>query len=144
MAWETYDGASGAIAETIVREVWDDISILAPMRFPLLGMLLPGARDIGSTRVEWLDESVRPRTVTTNSSGTDSAAATSITLSATAVNTLLVGDVLRVRSAGGGVDELILVTAISTSVITVTRGYSGTTAAAIVPSTVLELSLIHI
>lgn len=107
---------AGATLPEIAEDVSDLIAINSPHETPLLDALGDPPRPARSTVHEWLEDSLLPNTDTvTNASGA------SVTVDN--VDRFRVGDELRVG------DEIMLVTAINTGtgVLTVTRGYGGTT-----------------
>jgi hypothetical protein len=127
----TFDGASGAILPSIQRDLAIDTTLMANQQYPLLGALMSGlGRDAVSTKIEWQDYGLQARFVTTGAGQLDTAADTTITLTTGSVEGLISA---RTVLGVDGTQELIRVTGVSSNVLTVTRGFGGTTAA-VIPS----------
>lgn len=88
-------------------------------RTPLVSRL--PKRPEGSLSFKITKDQFRPNTTTMNQGATLASGGTSLTV--TDASYLLVGDTIEIE------DEMILITAISTNTLTITRGYGGTTAA---------------
>lgn len=131
----SYDGASGAIIESLARVVTPQAKLVAQRSRPFLARLLGNVGTIQSTKFEMHDYPIRANTVTTSTGTQDTTADTSIVLATDHGARLRVGD--QVAVVGG--QERLLVTAISTDTLTVTRGYGGTTKATIASGATLSV-----
>lgn len=136
MAIATYSGAAGAITEAYARDLSPLAIAVANMDSPVLARLLSkGVEEVASTKIEWQDYTFRPTAFTTGAAhGT--AAATTLTLTAAPSTNLRVGTLLRPRHS----QEILQVTAVTSNQITVVRGFSGTTAAAIPSGSSLDVA----
>jgi len=111
--------SAGATLPEIADDVSDLVSIMSPHDTPLLDAVGDPAHSAKSTIHEWLEDSLLPNTdsvlTVTNST----------TIEVSNVDRFRVGDLLRVD----GATEVILVTAVNTgtSVLTLQRGYGGST-----------------
>ncbi len=130
-----FTGKAAYDAGSTFPEQYEDISpmvaMVSPSETPLLHALGDADRSAESALHEWIEDSLLPEKDAAN--GTV----------ATAVTTLTVdnGGRFRVRDQvrGAASGEIMLVTAISTNDLTVTRGYGGTTQAAIADNEVIEI-----
>jgi hypothetical protein len=112
---------AGAALPELTEDVSDIISIVSPFETPVLDIIGDGAAHARSTYHEWLEDSLL--------SNTDTIAATSFvdpqsdtTFNVATPSRFSVGDQIRV----GDCSELMLVTSISGSQLTLSRGYGGT------------------
>jgi len=111
------------------------VAMIARVDTPLLDLLGTDPNPVFSTHFEWLDELLVPNR--TNAAASAASGATSITVTTGEGQYFRAGDMLKVSnisttaSASYVRDEVILITAVSTDTLTVTRGYGSTTAAAI-------------
>ena len=121
----TYD--AGATLPELVEDVADIIGIVSPFETPLLDHLGDPKRSALSTIHEWLEDTLLPNTSAVNqvSFTPDPQSATSITVQHG--DRFRVGDQVR----PGNTAEVMFVTAVAASTLTVTRGYGGTTPAAL-------------
>jgi hypothetical protein len=115
--------AAGSTLPEIADDVADLVSIVAPFETPLLDALGDALYPATSTRHEWLEDELLPNTDAINQPAINDAG-----LNVTAV-TVAHGDRFRagdlVQPANSR--EVLLVTAVAANVLTVTRGYGGTT-----------------
>lgn len=117
--------AAGPELPEVMEDVSDIVGIVSPYETPLLDYLGDAKRPALSTIHEWMEDSLLPNTDTLNQSSftPDAQNATSLTVSNGP--RFQVGDLVR-PDAG---TEVMQVTAIATNVLTVVRGYGGTTKA---------------
>jgi len=129
----TYSG--GSTLPEIADDVADLVSILSPADTPLLDALGDPLYSATSTRHEWLEDELLPNCDSINQSGINDAG-----LNVTSV-TVLHGDRFRVGDLiqPSGSREVILVTAVSSSTLTVTRGYGSTTKSQLVHQLALTI-----
>lgn len=116
---------AGADLPELYEDVSDVIGIVSPYETPLLNHLGDSKRPATNTVHEWIEDTLLPNTDTLNQTvyTPDAQNATSLT-----VNNGLrfqVGDSVR----PDGSNEVMQVTAIAVNVLTVVRGYGGTTKA---------------
>lgn len=137
MPVNTFSGASGAILESITRSLEQRATLLsADMNRPFLNALLANmGEEIQSTKHEWQDYELAASTVTTATGAVNTTGDTTIGMSADMTNIVYVGDILRVE----GTREKLQVTAVSSTDLTVTRGFGGTTKATIPSATTLTI-----
>lgn len=135
-AVNSHSGGSGAILESIKRSVMPQAGLMAYQISPFLSTLMSKPMiPMTSTKIEVHDYELRRRTWTTATGGQDATSDSTITLSSTTqAAEVRVRDILRVR----GTQEKLLVTAVSSNNLTVTRGYGGTTKATIPSGATLE------
>jgi len=127
---------AGSTLPEIAEDVADLVAIASPYETPLLDALGDAVRPARSTIHEWLEDALLPNSDTIND--TDITSPTGDTAFVVSnVGRFRVGD--QIRQEGSA--EIMLVTAISTvdSELTVTRGYGGTTAAAITDGSVIDI-----
>jgi len=116
----TYDAGAGL--PEIAEDVSDIVSIVSPYETPLLDHLGDPPRAATSTYHEWLEDELLPNAdAIDDDTWTDPAA--DVTFGVDNPDRFRVGD--QVRPDGSA--ELLLVTDVGSSDITVTRGYGGTT-----------------
>lgn len=117
--------SAGADLPEIAEDVSDIISVVSPWETPLLDHLGDPARAARSTVHEWLEDTLLPNTDALNQ--------TTFTPSPTAATALTVGNGGRFQIGDqvrpGDSAEVMLVTLVAANVITVVRGYGGTTPA---------------
>jgi len=115
--------------------VVDEFLLLSHYMIPLLSILGFGP-EVGNTTHEWFEDEMFAKSDVVNNSAVVLVGATTFTV--VDGSKFRVGHV--VQPAGS--DELMLITGISTNVLTVTRGYQGTTAAQFADSIVLHIEWI--
>ena len=122
--------SAGATLPEVAEDISDLVAINSPHETPLLDALGDPARSAHSTVHEWLEDSLLP-----NSDAVVSLSSSSLVVSN--VGLFRVGDQLRPE----GNYESMLVTAVNTgtSTLTVTRGYGGTTQAALSSGAVVRI-----
>jgi hypothetical protein len=117
----TFD--AGADLPELAEDVADIVSIVAAFETPLLDHLGDPRRAASSTIHEWLEDSLLPNSSTINQTTFTPNATDATSLTVTHGSRFRIGDQIRAESGR----EVMLVTAISTNVLTVVRGYGGTT-----------------
>jgi hypothetical protein len=126
--------SAGASLPEIAEDVSDIITLVSPFETPLLDHLGDPQREATSTIHEWLEDALLP-----NSDAVDDASLSNpTTLTEFTVehgDRFQAGD--QIRLAGKG--EIMLVTAVNGNDLTVTRGYGGTTAAAVADNDIVEI-----
>ena len=116
---------AGTDLPEIVEDVSDIIGIVSPWETPLLAHLGDAKRAAASTVHEWVEDTLLPNTDTLNQSTFTPDAQNATSLTVTNGSRFQVGDLVR----PDGSNEVMQVTAITTNVLTVVRGYGGTTKA---------------
>lgn len=128
--------AAGSTLPEIAEDVADLIGIVSPHETPLLDHLGDARTVARSTVHEWLEDSLLPNSDTINQ--------TTFTPSPTTATQITVDNASRFRAGDqlrpDGSSEIMLVTDVNGSVLTVTRTYGGTTPAA----TLADDMLLHI
>lgn len=126
----TYDGGVGL--SELAEDVGDIIGIVSPHETPLLDHLGDAKRPAMSTLHEWVEDTLVPNTGFIS----DTTVTTGDTTFAVAdVSPFRVGDLVRPGATG----EVMLVTAISGAILTVSRAYGGTTATSLTNGTALTI-----
>ncbi|MCB9895919.1 MAG: DUF5309 family protein [Planctomycetes bacterium] len=120
----TYD--AGASLPELVDDVSDLVGLISPFDTPLLDAIGSPRFSAKSTRHEWFEDQLNPNFDAVNHGAGYSDSDTSIVVDDGSV--FRVGDLVK-PDAG---EEIMQVTGISTNTLTVTRGYGGSTAAALV------------
>lgn len=126
-----YSGKATFAAGTDLPELMEDVSdlvgIVSPYETPLLDYLGDPKRPAMSTVHEWIEDTLLPNTDTLNQTTftPDATNATSLTVSNG--TRFQVGDQVRPDASS----EVMLVTAVAGNVLTVVRGYGGTTKVAL-------------
>lgn len=115
--------SAGAGLPELAEDVSDIIGIVSAFETPLLDHLGDPQRAATATVHEWLEDSLLPNT-STIADETIGNPQTDTTLSVSNPERFQVGDQIQIE----GSREVMLVTAINASVLTVVRGYGGTTA----------------
>ena len=120
----------------LAEDVSDIISVVSPYETPLLDHLGDAPRPAASTYHEWLEDELLPNSDAINDSTWTSASA-DVTFGVDHAGRFRIGDQIR----ADGSTELMLVTDVSTAagMITVERGYGGTTPAALADNLVLRI-----
>jgi hypothetical protein len=102
------------------------VGLISPFDTPLLDAIGSPRYSAKSTRHEWFEDKLNPNfSLINNGAGYNSAATSWVVDSGAAFR---VGDIIKPE----GSNEVLQVTAIATNTLTVTRGYGGSTAAAVV------------
>ncbi len=120
----TYDG--GASLPELVDDVSDLVGLISPFDTPLLDAIGSPRYSAKSTHHEWFEDKLNPNFSLINNGAGYNAAATSWVVDSGAA--FRIGDIIKPE----GSNEVLQVTGISTNTLTVTRGYGGSTAAAVV------------
>ncbi len=127
--------SAGATLPELAEDVSDIIGLISPFETPLLDHLGDPRRAARSTLHEWLEDALLPNTDQINQ--------TVFTPSPTAATAITVDNGPRfqpgdqVRTSLGL--EVMLVTAVAGNVLTVVRGYGGTTAESLTDNTILHI-----
>lgn len=121
----TYD--AGATLPELVEDVSDIVGIVSPFETPLLDHLGDPRSPALSTIHEWIEDTLLPNTDLINQSSFSPSATAATSITVDNGSRFQVGDLVRPAEAS----EVMLVTAISTNTLTVTRAYGGTTAYAL-------------
>ncbi len=116
----TYSGGSG-LAE-MVDDVSDLVSIVSPHETGLLDALGDPLTAATSTRHEWLEDEILPNQDAIDDAELADTGTTTVNFDVENAGRFRVGDLLQVE----GRAEVMLVTALSGSTLTVSRGYGGT------------------
>lgn len=116
--------SAGATLPELAEDVSDIIGLVSPFETPLLDHIGEARRPARSTVHEWLEDTLLPNTDLINQSSFTPGATTATSITVDNGSRFRIGD--QVRPSNG--PEVMLVTAISTNTLTVTRGYGGTTA----------------
>ncbi|MCZ7608115.1 MAG: DUF5309 domain-containing protein [Planctomycetota bacterium] len=120
----TYD--AGASLPELVDDVSDLVGLISPFDTPLLDAIGSPRYSAKSTRHEWFEDQLNPNfSAVNNGAGYDDVATSWVVDDGSVFR---VGDIIRPE----GSDEVLQVTGISTNTLTVTRGYGGSTAEAVV------------
>jgi hypothetical protein len=126
--------SAGATLPELAEDVSDLIGIVSPYETPLLDVLGDPLRSATSTHHEWLEDSLLP-----NKDAIDDASIsdplTDTDIDVANGDRFQAGDQIQIE----GSLELMLVTAVSSDTLTVTRGYAGTTAEDIVDGQVVNI-----
>ena len=126
--------SAGATLPELAEDVADVIGIVSPYETPLLDHLGNAPRPAISTIHEWIEDELLP-----NSDAIDDATYSNTLTDTSFVvehgDRFRVGDQIQILNSR----EVMLVTAISTNTLTVTRGYGGTTAEALGDNQVIRI-----
>jgi hypothetical protein len=114
---------AGSTLPEIADDVADIVGIVSPHETPLLDALGDPLYSATSTRHEWLEDALLPNSDTINQPGIDDSALNVTSLTVANGDRFRAGDLLQ----AAGSHEVILVTAVATNTLTVSRGYGGTT-----------------
>ncbi|MBE3070497.1 MAG: DUF5309 family protein [Planctomycetes bacterium] len=117
--------SAGAALPELAEDVSDLVGIVSPFETPLLDALGDPQAEARSTHHEWLEDALLPNTDTVTTTPTNPESDTEIAVDH--ADRFRVGDQARC----GDAEELLLVTAVGASTVTVTRGYGGTTPEAV-------------
>jgi hypothetical protein len=119
--------SAGATLPELAEDVSDIIGLVSPFETPLLDHLGPARQPARSTVHEWLEDTLLPNSDLVNQ--------TSFTPGATSATAITVDNGSRFRAADqvrpNNGPEVMLVTAVNANVLTVVRGYGGSTAIAL-------------
>jgi len=125
--------SAGAALPEIAEDVSDLVGIVSPFETPLLDALGDPQTEARSTHHEWLEDSLLPNTDTLTATPTHPL--TDTELAVANVGRFRVGDQLRCEDS----EELLLVTAVGASTITVARCYGGTDAESVASGDTLHI-----
>lgn len=114
---------AGAALPELAEDVADIIGIISPFETPLLDHLGEPRRPARSTVHEWIEDSLLPNSDQINQTTFTPGPTTATSITVDNGSRFRVGDQVRPE----GAEEIMLVTAIATNTLTVTRGYGGTT-----------------
>jgi hypothetical protein len=117
--------SAGTSLPEIAEDVSDLVGIVSPFETPLLDALGDPQTEARSTHHEWLEDTLLPNSDVLQATPEDPDADEE--LSVANPSRFRVGDQVRCEDS----EELMLVTDVGASAITVTRGYGGTTAEAV-------------
>jgi hypothetical protein len=127
----TYDPGAPP-GEEIAEDVSAIVSLISRTDTPLLDLLGTAPNPAFSTHHEWLDESLVINRTLTTASGASGAVTAGVTTGEgqyfRAGDLIKMSRVNATASASSASEEVMLVTAVATDTLTVTRGYGGTTA----------------
>jgi hypothetical protein len=126
--------SAGATLPELAEDVADLIGIVSPYETPLLDALGDPLRASQSTHHEWLEDELLPNKDSIDDSSISSPS-TETAFDVANGSRFRVGDQIQIE----GSEELILVTAVSSDTLTVTRGYAGTTAEDLVDAQVINI-----
>ncbi|MBX3359695.1 MAG: DUF5309 family protein [Phycisphaeraceae bacterium] len=121
---------AGADLPELMEDVADIVGIVSPFETPLLDYLGDAKRAATSTIHEWLEDSLLPNTDTINQSTFTPSPQSATAITVVNADRFRVGDQVRPDASR----EVMLVTAIAGSVLTVVRAYGGTTPATLANS----------
>ena len=113
---------AGADLPELVEDVSDIISIVSPHETPLLDHLGDAPRAAQSTRHEWIEDALLPNTDAIDDADFSDPFSDTV-IPVVNASSFRTGDIVRVD----GTTEVLLVTQVGASGVTVVRGYGGTT-----------------
>lgn len=119
--------SAGATLPETAEDVSDIIGLISPFETPLLDHFGEARRPARATVHEWLEDSLLPNSDQINQASFSPSPTTATSVTVDTGSRFRVGDQIKVESS----DEVMLVTAVAGNVLTVTRGYGGTTAEAL-------------
>lgn len=130
--------SAGAGLPELVEDVSDIIGIVSPFETPLLDHLGDAKRSAMSTVHEWIEDALLPNKGQINQSSFSPNPQAAVGIVVDDLSVFKVGDLVR----PGGTGEVMLIVGIDTggSLIVVTRGYGGTTAATLADN--MELNIL--
>ncbi len=114
--------AAGADLPELVEDVSDIIGIVSPHETPLLDHLGDAPRAAQSTRHEWIEDALLPNTDSIGEADFSDPFSDTV-IPVENASSFRTGDIVRVD----GTTEVLLVTQVGASGVTVVRGYGGTT-----------------
>jgi len=126
---------AGSTLPEIAEDVSDLIGIVSPHETPLLDHLGDARTVARSTVHEWLEDSLLPNTDAINQASFSPSATAATQFGVDNPGRFRVGDQLRAATSA----EVMMVTAITGSTLTVTRGYGGTTPVALADNQTLHI-----
>ena len=115
---------AGVDLPEIAEDVSDIIGLVSPFETPLLAHLGDGKRPAFSTVHEWVEDTLMPNTDVINQTTFTPSATTATAITVTNGVRFQAGDLVR----PGNASEVMQVTSMAGNVLTVVRGYGGTTA----------------
>ena len=115
--------SAGTTLPELAEDVSDVVGIVSPYETPLLNALGDPMHWAQSTHHEWLEDSLLPNKDAINDNSFSPDASSDTTFTVDNGSRFQVGDQIQVESS----EELILVTDINSDILTVVRGYAGTT-----------------
>lgn len=127
--------SAGSTLPELAEDVSDIISLVSPYETPLLDLLGQAHKPARSTVHEWIEDTLLPNTDLINQTTFSPGPASATAITVDNGSRFRPGD--QVRPNNG--PEVMLVTAVSGNVLTVTRGYGGTTAIALADNTKLTI-----
>jgi len=127
--------SAGSSLPEIHEDVSDIIGIVSPHETPLLDHLGDARAAAQSTIHEWLEDTLLPNTDTINDSTFTPDATTTGAFEVSNSGRFRAGDLIQ----AAGSKEVMLVTGSATPILSVTRGYGGTTAEALSDGQVLTI-----
>lgn len=127
-------GAGSTLPE-LVEDVSDVIGIVSPYETPLLDHIGDPKRAAQSTVHEWIEDELLANTDAINQSSFSPSATTATSITVDNGSKFRVGDLVRPANT----NEVMFVAAIATNVLSVVRGYGGTTAATLADNMVLNI-----
>lgn len=117
----TYD--AGATLPELVEDVSDIIGLISPFETALLDHLGDPRRSAASTVHEWIEDALLPNSDSLDQTSFSPSPTTATLLSPANIDRFQIGDLLR----PGDSAEVMLVTDMDATELTVVRGYGGTT-----------------
>ena len=114
--------SAGAALPELAEDVSDIIALVSPFETPLLDHLGDARRSARSTIHEWLEDSLLPNSDRIDQASFSPSPLTAVTFGVDNENRFRVGDQIQVEGSA----EVMLVTAVGATTITVERGYGGT------------------
>jgi hypothetical protein len=115
--------SAGSTLPEIAEDVADLVGILAPAETPLLDVLGDPLYAATSTRHEWIEDELLPNSDAINQAGLNDAGLNTTSLTVAHGDRFRAGDLIQ----AAGSREVLLVTAVATNTLTITRAYGGTT-----------------
>jgi hypothetical protein len=125
----------GATLPEIAEDVSDLVSIVSPHETPLLDALGDPLVTATSTRHEWLEDALLPNTDAINQPAISDVSMNTTAITVANGSRFRVGDQVQPLAS----TEVLLVTDVTGNVITVTRGYGGTTKQQLIDTLVLTI-----
>lgn len=126
---------AGSSLPEIAEDISDIVSVVSPFETPFLDYLGDAARPARSTVHEWLEDTLLPNTDQVNQTTFTPSPTAAVSVTVDNGARFKVGDQVR----PGDSTEVMLVVAIAGNVLGVTRGYGGTTPAALADNMTLHI-----